>query len=508
MVDGAPVVLGIDAGTTAVKATVLTGEGEEIATARTDIGVRRPGRDRAEQDPRDVWAAVARTVREAVARAAPATVSAVGVTGQGDGAWLLDSGHAPVGPALLWLDGRAARRVRDWQSDGRGELLRRVTGAAPFSGALPVLLDELADTAPDLLVRARHHANCKDWIRLQLTGVLETDSSEASRTYLDVATGRYSAELLAGLGHDRYADLLPPVVPAGAHRPLRPGPAGELGLRAGIPVVTGLVDTVAAGVGLGVLDPGQSYAIIGTTGFVGTVHPHAGHCRSGVGITVATGTGSTVVESLCPMSGSPNLDWVRSATGSAHLAWDEVSELVLSVAPGAEGVLYLPYGAEAGERAPFVDGAATASWLGVTTTTTPAQLMRAVYEGIALSMRECRETLGGRASLRMCGGAASSDTVCRIVADVTGCRIERPRATELGARGVAALALTAVTGHDLASATGALLGELDVFEPEPAHRDLHDRQFATFVAVRDAVRPHWPALRTLRSGAATPHPTA
>ncbi|WP_052371758.1 FGGY family carbohydrate kinase [Amycolatopsis taiwanensis] len=499
-----PVIVGIDAGTTAVKATVLTTDGRQLSTARESVRVAHPRRDRAEQSMHEVWQAVAATVRAALADAGEIEVAVVGVTGQGDGAWLLDEHHDPVGPAVLWLDGRAADRVRTWEADGRAELLRRTTGSVLFPGALPVLLEELEAGDPGLLARARHQANCKDWIRLRLTGVLETDSSEASRTYLDVATGEYSLELVERLGHQRFVHLLPPIARAWAHRPLRSEAAAELGLPAGIPVVTGLVDTAAAGVGLAIADPGQSYAIIGTTAFLGTVHASAADRRTDAGITIATGLDGAVLECLAPMSGTPNLEWARTVAGRASASWHEIEAEARTVGPGAGGVLYLPYGAESGERAPFSDVHASAGWLGLSTATTAAQLLRAVYEGLALSLRECREALAVKGNIRLCGGAAASSLLCQVLADVTGCTIERATADELGARGVGAVGLAALASSpDVAGAAARLLGELDVFEPDPAAAAFHDRQYATFLAIRDSVRPHWPELRTLRQAPAS-----
>ncbi|MBK1782691.1 FGGY family carbohydrate kinase [Prauserella cavernicola] len=494
-------IVGIDAGTTAVKATVVTTGGAELGTARVPVPVARSGRGHAEQSMTDVWDAVTETVRAALTAAGEVRVRALGVTGQGDGAWLLDEHHEPAGPAVLWLDGRAADRVERWERDGRAEAVRRATGSSLFPGALPVLLDELAHTDEGLLARARHQANCKDWIRLRLTGVLETDASEASRTYLDVATGDYSTTLLDALGHQRFAAWLPPIAPPGSHRPLTARAATALGLPAGLPVVTGLVDTAAAGVGLGVTEPGQVYSILGTTAFLGTVRASADELRTNVGITVATGEEHAVLECLCPMSGTPNLDWVRTTLGLRDADWDTIERQAGAVPPGAGGVLYLPYGAESGERAPFADVHASAAWLGLSTETGAGQLLRAVYEGLALSLRECRDALGApgaNGTIRLCGGAATSGLLCQIVADVTGAVVERAVAAEPGARGAAALALRALSGTGLAEAAAAFVGELDVFTPDPEATAAHDAQFRTFTAVRDAVRPHWPALRALR----------
>ncbi|MEU3220961.1 FGGY-family carbohydrate kinase [Streptomyces sp. NPDC006971] len=498
-------VLGIDAGTTSVKSVVISTTGDVLGAARSTVRIRRPQPHYAEQDMDEVWSAVGQTISAALAEAGDIELLGLSVTGQGDGAWLVDAGGRPAGPAVLWLDGRAAERVARWEADGRGELVRRTTGSALFPGALPVLLEELQDSDPGLLTRAATQLNCKDWIRFQLTGVVGTEASEASRTYLDVATGRYSEELIEGLGHGGFRRLLPPLFPPDAVcGRVTEKAARETGLPVGLPVATGLVDTPAGGVGLGVVGPGEAYAILGTTAFVGAVQERVSAPVDVPVITLNLGQGTQVIECLAPMNGTPNLDWAREATGLAGLEWPQIEELVNAVPAGARGVLYLPYGGVSGERAPFVDTAASAAWLNITVRTSPGELLRAVYEGIALSLGECMDVLGIKAdaTVRLCGGGAQSPVVCQIVADVTGRRIVRSTFAELGARGAGALALVAVgAAPDLPAALAQFGDDAQIFEADPRLRALHDAQAQVFRDVRDAVRRHWPDLRAVQAAA-------
>ncbi|WP_406397059.1 FGGY family carbohydrate kinase [Streptomyces uncialis] len=495
-------VVGIDAGTTAVKAVVLARDGEQLGWSRAPLRVTHHG-DRVEQDMDEIWSAVGDTVRAAVRDAGDGVeIVAVGVTGQGDGAWLVDGTGRPCGPATIWMDGTAAARVTAWERDGRGDLVRDITGSSLFPGALPVLLEQLEADHPERLDRAAHQLNCKDWIRFRLTGEIATDASDASRTYLDVTTGTYSDALVEGLGHQRFRHLLAPVRPPHEAAGTVGAPAARVtGLPEGVPVVVGLVDAVAGGVGLGAVRPGDAYLIVGTTAFAARVRQDGRGPGPEGRITLATGLGS-VLECLAPMAGAPNLDWVRTVTGPEGSGWPDLERLARAAGPGAGGVLYLPYGSPQGERAPFVDPAASAAWVGMSVLTTPGQLLRAVYEGIALTLRECLgEPVTGR-TLRIAGGSASSDLLCQVLADVTGRPVERSTAPELGARGVAALALVAGgAAADLDSALAALgrPAATLTFRPDPALRDLHDRQARAFAAARDALRPVWPSLRDLRS---------
>ncbi|WP_020501381.1 FGGY family carbohydrate kinase [Sciscionella marina] len=484
-------IVGIDAGTTAVKTVIITPDGRNLATARVPLEVGRPRPDCAEQSMATIWQSVQHTVTAALHAAGEVEVSAIGVTGQGDGAWLLDAEHRPIGPAKLWLDGRATTVVDEWERDGRAAAVHAVTGSTLFAGALPVLLEHLRP-------EARHQANCKDWIRLRLTGVLETDASEASRTYLDVRTGQYSQQLLDRLGHRRFAGLLPPVVPSTTTRPLRHDAAHALGLRPGTPVATGMVDTAAAGIGLGAVEPGESYAIMGTTAFLGTVRSSAEEVTAPASILLATGHHGRILECLCPMSGTPNLEWARGVTGDTHRSWTAVEAEAARVPPGADGVLYLPYGAQSGERAPFHAPEASAGWLGLSTSTSGAALLRAVYEGLAFSLRECQEALGGTGPLRLCGGATTSSLLCQTIAEVTGTTVYRATDEETGARGAAAIALSATEGTELARTAAKLRGEPRRFEPAEERTTDYERRYRIFRSVRDALRPQWSELRKLR----------
>jgi erythritol kinase len=496
-------ILGIDAGTTAVKSVVLSTSGDVLGSARTELSVQRPSHTHAEQDMLDVWDAVCRTTKSALGQASTAEVIAVSVTGQGDGAWLIDSDGSPTGPALLWLDGRAGDRVDQWQLSGHADSVRAITGSALFPGALPVLLEEIEETDPERLDASAYHLNCKDWIRFKLTSEIATDPTEASRTYLDVSTGDYSTDLFRDLGHERFQRLLAPVRPSTEIAGVVTSQAATVtGLPAGLPVVTGMVDTPLGGIGLDAARTGRAYAIMGTTSFVGAVHSHRRATSDQPVITLSFDGNGKVLECLAPMNGTPNLDWARSSLGLSDLGWSDIEDLAHTARPGSGGVIYLPYTSTSGERAPFVDTAASASWMNLSVSTTAAEMVRAVYEGLAQSLRECMDDLdiGSSTVIRLSGGGAQSDIICQIVADVSGRVIERSDDIELGARGCAALALVA-TGRveSIDEAMTVLSTSVRCFEPRAHLGELYEAQATTFRRVRDAIRPHWSELRHLRA---------
>lgn len=494
-----PAVLGIDAGTTAVKAVLYSLEGETLAAGHRAVSVVRTPDGGAESDIDAVWDAVVGAVRQALslARSAQPDVVAIGVTGQGDGAWLVDVEGRPVRPAALWLDGRGADRVAAWQRDGRDAAVVAATGSASFPGTLPVLLDGFAETEPETLARAAHHLNCKDAVRHRLTGEVATDPSEASRTYLDPATLAYSDEMIDALGHRRFAHLLAPVrAPHEVAGPLTDAAAAELGLTAGVPVAVGLVDSAACPVGLGALADQDGWVVLGTTATVAVNRADRAAADSGIGILLPTGRGTQVIEALSSMVGTPNLDWVRDSLGLSDRGWSELERLARTATDGSGGVVYLPYGSPSGERAPFVDSAASASWMGMSVTTTPAQLLRSVFEGLAFTVAESLDLLDAGDRVPVCGGGARSDLLCQLLADVSGRTIVRTTDPEIGARGAATVALVAAgLADDLAAAVRVFPADTVEFTPHlslalGAARDV-------FARVRTALRPEWPALRVL-----------
>lgn len=499
---GAPIVIGIDAGTTSVKSVAFTTDGAILSVARSSVHLLRGRHGEVEADMEDIWRAAVTTLTAVLDETGAAEVLAVGITGQGDGAWLVDDDGHPLRPAALWLDGRATDALNEWTGDGRAAAVSRATGSPLFSGALPLLLDALAPELDALPPETGiHQLNCKDWLRYRLTGAMLTDPSEASRTFYDTAQLGYSTELMATLGQERFASILATVAdPAAVGGVVTAEASRETGLPAGIPVAVGMVDTAAAGVGLGAINDGDGYAILGTTGFVGINRSSRAELATDDGIILATGRRGQVIESLTPMTGTPNLDWVRKTLGLDSRSWTVAETDARTVPPGSGGVLYLPYASPSGERAPFVDVNASAAWLGMSVTTSASQLLRSVYEGLAYSLAECIDLVNPPGSLTICGGGSDSDLFCEILADVTGRRIERQDAPEVGARGSAALALVAVGVADsLEAAVRQLVPATTAFEPDAERAAIYRRSYRAFLSTRDALRPTWPALRELRN---------
>lgn len=314
-------------------------------------------------------------------------------------------------------------------------------------------------------------------------------------------SAEYSPELAERLGLGDAMTLAPEILTADAlGGTVTAEAAARTGLAEGTPVGVGMIDVSVTGVGLGAVDDGDGWLILGTTGFVGALLPSVAERKSENSMVLATGRGTQVLEFLPPMTGTPNLDWIRTTLGLADTSWDDIEKQAVAAGAGAGGVVYLPYGSPGGERAPFLDTNASASWMGMSVSTTPGQILRSVYEGVAFSLVECVEVLGLDGDLVVSGGGFRSDLVCQILADATGQRVIRQDAPEAGARGAAVLALlSAGVETELKKAAAALATDVSPFEPNPANKAVYDAAHQVFINARAAIRPVWPQMRELRT---------
>lgn len=481
----------VDAGTTVIKAVVFDAHGSELAVQRCSTAVHRPLPDRSEQDMDEVWEAVVRTIAAAVARVGR-PVRLIAVTAQGDGVWLVDAAGRPVRPAILWNDGRATPLVDRWRVNGMLEQVHAITGSQQSAGMAAPLLHVLAEEEPESLRSAATATTCGGWLLHKLTGRVAVDPSEMSASWLDVREGRYSDELVGLYGLDRYRELLPPLPGADARaHPLSTVAAARLGVRAGIPVLLAPYDIVATAAGSGSTRPGQAVSVLGTTLCTEVVTAGADLTGPPHGLTLAVGPPGRYLRAFPTLAGCEVVDWLAALLGLPGAA--AVSELAGLSAPGADGLRLLPYLAPSGERAPFLDVAATGVLTGVTFGHGRPQLARAVLEGLAYVIRHCLDaTPVEPAELRLCGGGSAGALWCQIIADVCGIDTVRTTDEQTGAKGALITALTALgeyPGPD--EAVAALVVERDRFVPDKARHDHYAEEYTEFHATRDLAAHRW-----------------
>ncbi|SFQ04239.1 xylulokinase [Amycolatopsis arida] len=487
--------LAVDVGTSMIKTVVFDDTGTEVAVARQATEVRRPRPGWAEQDMTAVWEAVVDTVRQ-VLPTVPGPVRFLALTAQGDGCWLVDDRGEPTGPAVLWSDGRAAGIVERWRGTGVLERAFRHNGSLTFPGLPNAILTWLAEHDPDRLARSRAALYCGGWVFLRCTGERAVDESDASAPFLDLGTRRYAPELVEAFGMEWARPLLPEV--RGDDRragTLTAAAAARLGLPAGLPVVLAPYDVAATAIGVGATSPGQACTILGTTLCTEVVRNGSAARPAGTeepsGLTVALDSAGTVLRAFPTLAGTEVLGWAARLLGLAGPR--DLVELAGRSGPGAGGLVFLPYLSPAGERAPFLDGDARGTVWGLSLEHGPADIARAVLEGLSYVIADCVAVAGvGAGELRVCGGGASSPLWCQLIADVTGLPVVRSADTEVGAKGAFLSGMVATgAAPDLATAAARHVRVRTAAEPAPEQARRYAAGFADFRDLRAVARRGW-----------------
>jgi erythritol kinase len=507
---GGDIIIGIDAGTSVIKAIAFDRAGRQIhAAATSNRYVTRPD-GAAYQSMDETWADCALTLRELAAEVdgLAGRTAAVAVTGQGDGAWLVGKRNEPVSDAWLWLDARSAatvRRLRALPSD-RARFEATGTGLAACQQGAQIA--HIAATTPELLDRAEAALHCKDWLYLNMTGVRATDPSEASWTYGNFRTRRYDDTVIDALGLGARRGLLPTILD-GTERthPLSSGAAAATGLLAGTPVSLGFVDIACTALGAGIRTAGAPSAcsIVGSTGMhmrataTGDIHLNAE--RTGYVIVLPIPGMAAQVQSN--MAATLNIDWALRVAGDlmaemGHRATH--AELVTRIdgwlaasRPGA--LIYHPYISDAGERGPFVNSHARAGFVGLSSGHRFPDLVRAVVEGLGMATRDCYAAMGDMpAELRLTGGAARSRALRSVLAASVGAPVRTSAREEAGAAGAAMIAAVAIGAYPSMDACIAEWVTPLLAAPEAPDLELartYDRMFPAYLLARRALEPVW-----------------
>jgi xylulokinase len=471
------VLVGLDVGTTGVKALAISPEGEVLARAEEEYPLSTPASGWAEQDPGDWW----RASEAALAAVGAERAAGIGLSGQMHGLVSLDEANRVVRPAILWNDQRTAAECAEIEEQIGLERLISLTGNRALTGFTAPKLLWLRRHEPEAYARIRHVLLPKDYVRLRLTGEHAIDVSDASGTLLfDVARRQWSEEVLEVLEIPR--DWLPRALES-------PEVSGHT--RDGTPLAAGAGDQAAGALGVGVDRPGPISVVLGTSGVVFAAlsafqaDPEArvhGFCHAVPGSWQAMGV---------MLSAAGSLRWFRDALAPGTPYEELVSEAE-QVGPGADGVLFLPY--LSGERTPHADPNARAAFVGLALGHGRVALVRAVLEGVAYGLRDSLELLrelGVRPELgRASGGGARSRVWLEIVASVLGLPLELTAVEEGAAYGAALLGgVAAGVFTDVHEAVAACVRVRERLEPNDAWRDAYEAGYARYRALYPALRP-------------------
>ncbi|MDW5325024.1 xylulokinase [Plantactinospora sp. KLBMP9567] len=440
-VSGNSLLVGVDLGTTGVKVLVVdAGTGATAARTYRDYpsDTSRPGRY--EQDPADWWRAAAGAVREALAGLDPAAVAGVGLSGHMHAVALFDDRDRPVRPAMTWADRRAVAEVRELRE--HGDLFGELTGNPVVEAFSAPKLAWLVRHEPEAVRRAVRMVQPKDVLRHHLTGDWGTDPTDAAGTLLyDVGRRRWEPRLWARCGAD---ERLAPRVQGSAEivGTVLPEAAEATGLRAGTPVVAGGGDVSCAALGAGAVSDGRVYVNVGTAAQIVTPVPEP---RAGVDRFVFARAGEDgFLGMVSSYAAGLAIRWAERnllAGGTAQVPDGTADRLARGSGPGAGGLTFLPY--LLGASAPIHDPAVRAALLGAAPEHGPADVARAVLEGVAYACAAAVEQLldgaGAATEIRVGGGVTRSAVWCEAFAAVCDAPVRRLR-QDASPRGAVALA--------------------------------------------------------------------
>jgi xylulokinase len=451
--------VGIDVGTTGVKAVRISETGEVLERAEEEYPLSIPQPGWAEQDPEDWWRAV-----ERVGWAGP-----VGLSGQMHGLVLLDAGGKVLRPAILWNDQRTAAECAEIEERVGLERLIELTGNRALTGFTAPKLLWVRKHEPEVWSRIAHVLLPKDYVRYRMTGEHAIDAADASGTLLfDVAGRRWSEEVCAAL--EIPTEWLPP-----AHESTE---------------IAGAGDQQAGALGVGVVEPGPVSVVLGTSGVVFSAldgyraDPEA---RVHVFCHAVPDTWEAMGVML---SAAGSLRWFRDVFGGTY---EELAGAAEEWPAGTEGLTFLPY--LQGERTPHADPDARGSFSGLSLRHDRGALVRAVLEGVAYGLRDSLELLkelGVSPTVgRVSGGGARSELWLKIVASTLDIPLERTAVEEGAAYGAALLGgVAAGTFADAHEAVAACVRVRDTVEPDPEWARVYEDGYARF-------RSLYPALRRL-----------
>jgi xylulokinase len=483
------VYLGLDIGTSGVKAALTNDAGAIVATASRALELSHPAPLWSEQDP-VAWVDAAVQAVDDLAAAHPretAQVRSIGLAGQMHGATLLGADGQPLRPAILWNDGRSHAECAELES--RCPSLHAIAGNLAMAGFTAPKLMWVARHEPDIFARVAHVLLPKAYVRYRLTGEMVEDMSDAAGTlWLDVGRRRWSETILeaTGLGLRHMPRL---VEGSQSCAVLSPDFARRWGMAPGVVVAGGAGDNAASAIGLGAIAPGDAFLSLGTSGVLFRVTErfeaaprsavHA-FCHALPGLWHQMGV---------MLSAAASLGWLASvlATPESDLL-APLGETVERPSP----VRFLPY--LDGERTPHNDATAAGAFIGLRSATGRNDLVQAVLEGVAFAVRDNLAAMGGSsaaiAEVDLVGGGSRSALWAQIIADVLGIPVHRVEEGEVGAAlGAARLGRLAATGEQPADVC-TRPRRLASFVPRASARAGYDEAYQQW-------RKLYPALKEL-----------
>ncbi len=473
--------IGIDLGTSGVK-SVLSDGSEIIASHTVEYPVYQPQNGYAEQSPAEWWNAAVETVKKITENIDKSKIAGIGLSGQMQGLVMLDDNNRIIRPCIIWCDQRTGAECEEMERLLSRETILHYTFNPALTGFTASKILWVRNNEPENYKRCKHILLPKDYIGFMLTGEYATDLSDASATQLlDIKNRIWSDEIIKGL------DIDPAILPklhesADIAGYVTDRASKETGLPAGIPVAAGGGDNACAALGTGTVYEGKAFVTIGTSGVVFAHSDTPKYDPEG-----RTHTQCCAVPGKWHIMGATqaaglSLKWFRE-NFCPQLSYSEMDSLAEEMEIGADRCIYLPY--LMGERTPHLDPDARGLFFGLSAAHGKGNMIRAVMEGVAFSLRQSVDILRAAGvkieDMVACGGGGASKLWREIMADNFNCNVKTQMSNQAAAIGAVILAgACSKVFSSVEDGCKAMVKEKDSISPNKENKEKYDRYYEIY----------------------------
>lgn len=478
--------LGIDLGTSGVKAVLFNQVGEIIATDLKEYPLYCQNPQYAEQDPLLWWSQTKAAIKDVINKVDidKSKIVSLGISGQMHGLVLLDEHQMPLCNSIIWCDSRSKEECAELEMHFTKERLLKITGniALPAFTASKILW--VKNHQPEILNKAKYITLPKDYLKLMLTGVHSFEYSDASgMQMMDINTQKWDLEILDFIGVKK--TQLGPILQSDAIvGKIKKEVAKELGLSEALVVVSGAGDQAASALGNGIYKVGQVSCSLGSSGVVlapvttmpdlieGKIQGFA-HAVTNLKFTMGVTQG-------CGIS----MKWMKDLLYKNEIKpYEIIEQEAQQIDIGADHLVFLPY--LLGERSPHLDPLARGVFFGLTTSHQRGSLARAVFEGISYSLLDCLNEIQKHVDrieqIYLSGGGTSNQMWCQMLADIFQKEIVLTNSKESGALGVTILGSVAVGIYkDIDSAVKEMIKVTKKYIPNVKNKEKYQQFYKVY----------------------------
>ncbi|MAV82394.1 MAG: hypothetical protein CMI90_02890 [Pelagibacteraceae bacterium] len=512
------IIIGLDAGTSLIKFVAFTLEGKLIETASVPNKVYYRKGNKAEQNLEETWSKVVQAFSKLKLKMGDLVdnVIAISITGQGDGSWPIDKSQNPVGDAALWLDGRSGDLIDEWRNNNIGKSITSITHTGLNSSMQTGQMFHIYLNEPDRFAKIDKVLRCQDWIFHKMTGDLLTEIGSGNMTWGSPVTRKYDDKILEILDFKDMKPKQPNMIDSTEYiGKLSSDASKALGLKEGLSIILAPVDIVCSGIGSGFVNKNKKIGctVLGTAGihiFVDFEKKQADTSKQ-LGYTLPISGSNANAKMISNMVASLNTDWLidifSTIIGDYSSLKADKDKILKIFEDGASKsspaqIFYHPFISPNGERGPFVNVKARAQYLGLSTTTSTYDLVRALYEGLAYACRDCYTEFGAKLDLLMLtGGASKSNLVRKIVGAVTKNDVQVINNSEQGAAGACIVGLLALKHYKEYEDSNKdwinpYLSKIENYDEELS--DIYNNAFETYKKGYQNMGPFWNSYSDLK----------